>query len=276
MTPIFQTKWLALSEEIYGTLLVLYPAEYRHEYGPLMLQVFRDVSRDAYQRQGMLGMIFWWCRTLFDLTVTVIEERRRVRFVMTKSTLIHSAGMLLAVGGAFTALAAFSQFQPGDHYTYEGIYQALLWLMAPGMLLVGLGCFGLALRYSQPLGVLGRWLLYGTGVGSLAMSAALVVSTIQPSLWNVWVLGFLIYTGGLIAFGLWHARTPVLPVFRFLPLQMGAGWAVLILWMVPSSNEILIHALQFLMFVGMGLAWMAIGMAVNRQRRSDDLVAQAG
>lgn len=98
MSRMKNSRWIALSEEVYAALLILYPADYRHEYSWLMRQVFRDVSRERYQKQGWMGVVFWWCRTILDLTITVIQERRRMRIMLTKATFIQFAGVLLALG----------------------------------------------------------------------------------------------------------------------------------------------------------------------------------
>jgi hypothetical protein len=267
------TEMIAFSERIYRALLIFYPAEFRREYGALMLQVFRDVSRDIYRSEGWAGMAFWWCATLLDLTLTAIEQRRKVRFEMSKATFIQLAGILLIVGGFCTAAAAFSQFQPDDHYTYRGIYQVLIWLLAPGFLLTGLGCFGLALRYDQALGMVGQWTLYVTGFGALVMTVGLVATQIQDSLWNIWMIGGLIHTIALTAFGLLHVRKPALPIFRALPLQIAGGWLVMWLGVLRTSSQTTNNLLSFLIVVGMGLAWLAIGIAVHRQQHKPALVA---
>lgn len=66
----------ALVEQLYRALLLLYPAQYRHEYGTLMHQLFRDVSREIAQKQGISGLANWWRSALFDLFRTVIDQWR--------------------------------------------------------------------------------------------------------------------------------------------------------------------------------------------------------
>jgi hypothetical protein len=255
-------------------VLRFYPADSRREYGPLMVQVFRDVTRDAYHSQGWAGILLWWCATFFDLVLTVFEQRRKVRFEMSKSMFVQLAGIFLIVGGFCSAIAAFSQLQPDDHYTYYGIYQVLLWLLAPGFLLTGLGGVGLALRYDQALGTPGRWTLYLSSFGMLVMTVGLVATQIQDTFWNIWMVGGLIHTIGLTAFGLLHVRKPALPVFRALPLQIAAGWLVLWLGVPGLFPQSTAHLLSFFMFLGMGLAWLGIGLAVHRQPR-DTVLATA-
>ena len=265
MRPTTNTPLIVVSERLYRALLIFYPAAHRREYGVLMVQVFRDVARETYHRQGAAGMLLWWCTTLLDLTLTAFEERRKVRFMFSKTQFMHMSGLLLLIGGGFWALAAFSQLQPGDHYTYYGVYQVLLWLIAPGFLLVGLGCIGLALRYKETLGRPGQWTLVLTGLSALVMTVGLVATQIQDSWWNLWVAGGLLHALALTAFGLLHLRQPTLPVFRALPLQIGAGWLVLMTGFVNSFPRSTANLLTFLFIFGMGVAWLAIGQAVHRQ-----------
>lgn len=69
-----QTRWITLLERAYRGLLILYPAKYRLEYGPLMVQVFRDMCRNVYHGQGKAGLAWWGIVTLTDLIRTVIEQ----------------------------------------------------------------------------------------------------------------------------------------------------------------------------------------------------------
>jgi hypothetical protein len=263
-----QTSWIALSARAYRALLILYPADYRREYGALMVQMFRDVCRDAYRRRGLMGILMWWCKTILDLAVTVFEQRRKVKLVFPKSLLGRQAGLLLMLGGAFSALAAISQFQPDDHYIYYGIYQVLMLMFAPAYALIGLGCFGLAQRYAETFSTISKWLLYLTGIGALVMVVGLVATALRNTLWNIWFAGGIVHVIALTLFGLVHLRTPTLPVFRGLPLMMAGGWLVLMFGVLRTASQTSNNLLSFLFMFGMGLGWLAIGMAINRQQRA--------
>jgi hypothetical protein len=273
MNQTMQTKWIALSVRIYRALLTLYPADYRREYGALMMQMFRDVSRDKYRQRGMLGVTFWWFAALHDLTFTVIEQRRKVKVTMSKSTFAQLTGMLLIAGGICGAIAAFSQFQPGNHTTYDGVYQLLVWLLAPSLLLIGLGNIGLGFRIDEALGTAGRWTLYLSGIGAMLMAVGVVAASIDNTLWNIWLGGGIVHIVGLTGFGLLHLRNPVLPIFRALPLQISLGLLILLLGVLRTDTEILNNALSFLMFFGMGLAWLGIGQKMYRQQQESVLAA---
>jgi hypothetical protein len=272
MNPTTPNPWIAYSTAVYRALLMLYPADYRREYGALMVQVFRDVARDKYAGGGVIAMALWWCSTLLDLTLTVIEQRKG-RFGMSKATFIQLAGMFLMIGGVFMMLASFSQLQPGDHYSYSGIYQVLLWMIAPAFILLGLGSVALGLRYAPSLGMLGKWLLIVTGVSSVIMGGGIGISMFREGLWNVWYVTSLIHVGALALFGVLHFIKPALPIFRGLPLMMAGGWLFMFTGFAERLPQTTENLLSFVLFLGMGLGWLAIGMALNRQQREAMLAA---
>jgi hypothetical protein len=93
------SQLLTLSERGYRVLLVLYPADFRQQYGQHMTQVFRDVCRDTYRQGGAEALMSWWAAVLFDLLKTVILERRKLDFTMSKDKFIHWSGWLCIFGG---------------------------------------------------------------------------------------------------------------------------------------------------------------------------------
>ncbi len=263
------TSWLVIAERLYSILLCLYPADYRRDYGALMRQFFRDVMRERYRRQGIAGVVLWWCKTLLDLVLTVIEQRRKANFTMSKATLTQTmsyiASIMLVAGGSCGAIAAFSQLQPGDHDTYYGIYQALLLFLMPGFLFIGLGCIGLALRYENSISIPTKWSLYLMGISSVAMAFSAVGMLAQAAWWNLWFVSAAVHVGALLVFGLLFARKPFLPIFRWLPLQMGSGWLMLagITDLFPQFTD---NLLTFLMMFGLHIAWLAIGQTLTKEQ----------
>jgi hypothetical protein len=65
---------LSASERIYRLLLVVYPPAYRREYGPLMIQAYRDLCRNSYRQRGILGLVSLWSRLLADLVTSAIRQ----------------------------------------------------------------------------------------------------------------------------------------------------------------------------------------------------------
>jgi len=75
-TPPF--KVLAAAERLYHVLLFAYPATHRREYGPLLTQLFRDLCRDSYRRQGFVGLARLGSHVLADTVMAVAVEHSYV------------------------------------------------------------------------------------------------------------------------------------------------------------------------------------------------------
>lgn len=106
-----------VSERFYRRLVSLYPARYRREYGPPMVQLFRDLCRDAYRHSRGRGVLGVWLRVAPDLGASLgaeyLSEWRRwkmnkpvsERMVDPAAALgLLLAGVLLAAGVLVKAL----------------------------------------------------------------------------------------------------------------------------------------------------------------------------
>lgn len=85
------------SQRVYEAVLVMYPKEFRREYGPHMVQVFGDVSREERRRGGILGLLRFWLRTILDLARTAFVERSRAmrwKFLVPLALIL---GLLIAL-----------------------------------------------------------------------------------------------------------------------------------------------------------------------------------
>ncbi len=78
---------------------MLYPKEYREEYGPHMVQVFQDSCRYEVGRAGVLGLVALLARTVLDLLSTAVTERNKTpkvhREVVMKKWLGRIGGAVL-------------------------------------------------------------------------------------------------------------------------------------------------------------------------------------
>lgn len=95
----------SIAERLYRVLLFAYPAKHRREYGPLLVQLFRDLCRDSYRQKGPLGLIQLWIYVLVDTVVTAAVEHfyglQEGGQVMTKRqhwTVLSLAGLPLELG----------------------------------------------------------------------------------------------------------------------------------------------------------------------------------
>jgi hypothetical protein len=91
---------VTLSVAIYRVLLVAYPAAFRHCYGELMVQVFRDTCRRAEQLYGLIGVLALWLPTLADLLKTAAAERLISIRPPSQNQIIRWCGLLTTLGAA--------------------------------------------------------------------------------------------------------------------------------------------------------------------------------
>lgn len=86
------TLALSVSVRLYSWLILAYPAPFRREYGEPMIQVFRDLCRDAVREQGCKGLLGVWLRVLPELVTTAIEQHllavRKPRLKLTMTRLL--------------------------------------------------------------------------------------------------------------------------------------------------------------------------------------------
>ena len=64
----------SLSVWVYSLLLFSYPKTFRSEYGPHMLQVFRDCYRAQSRTREAFAVLNLWLRTMLDLVVSAPKE----------------------------------------------------------------------------------------------------------------------------------------------------------------------------------------------------------
>ena len=60
----------------YQFMLWLYPADYRREYSPLMMQAARDLYRDVHRQSGAGGILRLWIHILTDTIPTAWAAHR--------------------------------------------------------------------------------------------------------------------------------------------------------------------------------------------------------
>lgn len=92
-TPEKHSRLVGRSERVYRALLVVYPEEFRREYGVQMAQLFRDQCREELESGGMMALVGLWFRTLVELVSTARRERDRKR----KTKVVGKRDPVLAV-----------------------------------------------------------------------------------------------------------------------------------------------------------------------------------
>lgn len=84
MKPEFALKQI---ERFYRLMLLIYPADFRDEYGDMMRLDFRDQLRDTLAQDGAVGLAGLCWHTLTDLFLTSIAEHLQPRKELSMSTL---------------------------------------------------------------------------------------------------------------------------------------------------------------------------------------------
>lgn len=260
-------KLLVLSERVYRALLILYPADFRQDYGQYMAQVFRDVCRDVYRCGGASELLKWWAATLFDLVQTVIEERRKVSFMMSQTKFIQWSGWLFIFGGIFFAAGSVSQLQSNSGIRFDGVYQLSLYALVPAMALIMLGLLGILLRYKANMVLFGKLALLtaivGAGVTSIGWLFAL--AAVNGS-YNVFMIGWLVHLAGHSVFGGFAMTTHLLPKWNFA-LLIGSAFplTVVVLGLGSQQTASGVNWATFVMMILISIGWLLTGWALNSQ-----------
>jgi hypothetical protein len=120
---------LALLIRIYRLLLVIYPADFRHEYSAAMLQLFRD-SLQAAWRRGVLAMLQVAAHTLLDLALTAPREHisAATERVAARRAVPQTGGSSIAVQSPAIQQAIRTYVEDGVLLMGGFVVQALVWL----------------------------------------------------------------------------------------------------------------------------------------------------
>jgi hypothetical protein len=226
-------RTVKLSASLYSLLLTSYPTRFRQEYGPHMLQVFRDCCRKAYRTGGLPGMLWLWARTFFDYLQSVIEEHSQRGVHMNKVKFIRLCGWAFIVGAfAWVIGWAVNDIQYNNPYNaftlslgkYVGyLYGSVQFLLPSALFLTTLGFLGLYLRYSKLAGKLGRiGLVMGLSGGATALlTFGLEIFTQFEYAWYGFLIVFLLTFIGLTVFGIAASRNRLLPRWKLTPVLTG-------------------------------------------------------
>ena len=108
----------SFAERFYAFMLLLYPREHRRQFGPLMLQAFRDLYTDMRQSEGHVSVGFW-LRIIEDATKSGARERfAKMKGSTDMKSYIYGLllGLLLMVSIVWTNVIS-PTFESDDEYT---------------------------------------------------------------------------------------------------------------------------------------------------------------
>jgi hypothetical protein len=113
------------AEHLYALLLKLYPEAHRKEYGPLMLQAFKDHYREMREVQGRVGIVFW-LDVIVDETRSALKEQMvsmqegiAMQWIWKQSGVFFGLllGILAVVAIVWTNVV-FPKFESDDTYGF--------------------------------------------------------------------------------------------------------------------------------------------------------------
>ena len=229
---------IAISVRVYQVLLVAYPTRFRREYGPHMLQVFRDCCLRAFRQRGTSGMLKLWAITLFDLLRSSIEEHLQKETFMTRAKFIRLSGWLLMIGAVTFFVSTLSALVESNFYDpymrlnifvfYNTGLVLALWI---GTILLAVGGLGLRARYGAQVGSSGKsFLLIGAIAGPIIGFLGVIGAVAKVIMWAEFLLylGNMVLLACLTIFGISVLRVKPLPRWNGLPFIAGLWFPVLL------------------------------------------------
>lgn len=195
--PRSEAPVVSLSVRLYELLLVVYPRPFRTEYGPHMLQVFRDCTLRTHKEQGFVGMVSLWALTLLDWLRSVVEQHLEKETLVTRNSLIRLSGWAMLVGGAASSLGLIFLILSEEYFlVVSAVWEAVLVVaFFYGPLGVGLGLLGLRARYGEDIGEGGKLAMLVGAIGGIVL--VLIGDVVQSLPNNLDDNGFWIFMVGL-------------------------------------------------------------------------------
>ncbi len=261
---------LFFSNKLYYKLLKVYPVKHRQRFRDEMAQVFRNLCRDIYSRQGLTGLMGLWFINFFDLLKTALEERLKEVSHMTKEKFIRLSGWALMLGGVTFILGfglgggetSFDDPLGGPDAIYE--YGQLV-LVPVAMLFFTIGMLGLRSRYGGQVGRFGSVsLAIGAIGGGIGLVGAIgLFAADGDGWWIALMLGILLLLVGLLLFGIAAIRKTPLPRWNGLPLLLGSIILLLPIMGVTTGSDVVSGPILASIFFRIAAGFVALGYVVQ-------------
>ena len=251
---------LGWSVRVYRALLRAYPSRFQQEYGPHMLQVFRDCCVKASHQGRTNGMARLWAITLVDFLRSVFEQHLQRESYMSKAQLIKVGGWAFLLGSFGLAWSIL-----GDSFAASVICSILL----------AVGTLSLRARYGEIAGGFAGGILLAGVIGTLLLYVGLAVLYLSRSMINLegsrsfhpeslWILlwgGPAIVLLALASFGVAALRSKPMARFNWLPAFAGIWYPVIYFFMAgylitnsptyPAQYEATISAVMLIQFIAL-------------------------
>jgi hypothetical protein len=260
------------SARLYRIMLIAYPARFRRNYGPHMLQVFRDSCRDAERRRGAWGVYRLWLPTLWDLMTTVWSERIAEGVNMSSLQWQRLGSLAALTTGAFLIMPLVLPYIAPFLGTDDPRIEIPVFIMY-AVLPIG-ATMALQARLRPDLGRLG-WIVGAVVLLSMSVSSLSELVfywqfalRMPPTLVmaNVAYVSSLFYIICALLYGLLALKSHLGPIRNILPLCLYTIYALGLLGskLMASMQVINPSATLFLyttmLPISLGIGWIAIGI----------------
>jgi hypothetical protein len=261
---------LNFSQRVFARLLVLYPRQYRQEYGPHMAQLFKDCSREAVSQNGSAALLALWISTLFDLLKTAFEENFKELNFMSKEKFVRLGGWALMLGPVLFVLTLFVGSLEVSYYDplggREAAIEYLMLVLAPiAMLCFSVGALALRSRYGPQAGpAASNALAFSAFCAAVSTIGAVGLRLLIPGEW--WALTFgplLFYLLGLAMFSWICIQRGVLPKWNWLFFVTAIGFPIIVLsslGLIFQLPQTILSAIMLLTLLGL----MVVGFKLQR------------
>jgi len=219
---------IEFSIRAYQLLLLLYPVKFQQDYGPHMVQVFRDCCLRTVRQGGTNGLMKLWLVTLLDFIQSVVSEYRQKETQMKKEMKpedIRMAGNGLMLGAAgFASVILLGYLGDAINIDFWMLPSVIVPFFCMPLFLVGM--LGIGNRYGERVGGLAKNILIFASVLGTIISLS---GTVLIGVGEFWLL---IFTGpailliGLTLFGVVALYKKPLPRWNILPLLAGVLYPI--------------------------------------------------
>jgi hypothetical protein len=221
------------SARVYEKLILAYPAAFRKKFAREMVDIFRDLTANAWRRRGLLGLSTTCFHVLVDLARTVPQEHvaewknHKGNFAMSLKSLM------------------LRKFGP-DPETFNPRWSQALFLVVSTFLMA------IFLRKLLSMNLMGIELLFGILVAASMMLQGIAQALFQPLLMKNIPAVFknspmqiAIYTASALAtvFGIWSLQWMVqteyqliLGIMLFMDVMLGGNFIAAILPLVQAHR----------------------------------------
>jgi hypothetical protein len=278
-----------VSVRFYQWLLAAYPSSFRKEFGPHMLQVFRDYCVQTVRDEGQVGMMSLWYFTLFDLAQSSITEHLQKEIYMTKSKLVRLSGWFLILG-AITFFMGTIRWNVMNttlifpHIAFDQSAPFLFHLQIfghyVGPILIAIGLIGLYAQYGRLTGSTRYILRFGV---SICMAVYILIDimvisapTLERYVYHYYkLIGAFVMFACLAIFGIQMFRKKPMPGGNAVALIAGVSWMAVapnLLWLLSLHSFTKNHIPSFLLITGHLIAAIALVLLGYGLQKNDEAV----